>query len=324
MSNANASDIRGCKVRSSVQNISGPTAEDLLREWGDWLLGERSLARETAKLYKWRLGYLLRLSGKSPLEITTADLREHLVGVCRAANTKSVARNVFRSFFGFLVQEGYREDNPATPLKRPKIPNSMPKYLDSADAKALDEAASWEGLQEHALCRLFLYQGLRVSEACRLTWRPPTRLEDPEDAATGLVSTDQGWLLVRGKGGKDRELPLHPRVKEVLARLYKYRKSDVWLFPRRANKSRPGNEKLPITRECAQVAVKRWAKAAGLDVARVSVHKLRHTFATTYLANGADITYVQAALGHANVAMTMRYARVRKEDLKRTIGKVKY
>ncbi|MDQ3784592.1 MAG: tyrosine-type recombinase/integrase [Actinomycetota bacterium] len=307
-----------------MQSPAQPSPNHLLEEWQTWLLAERNLSKETAKMYGWRIGHLLRLSGTDPLEIQTSDLRKHLLEVCPAANTKGAALRAFRSFFGFLASEGYRTDDPSRKVRQPKVPQMLPKYLSPDEAAGLDEASYWEGIQTHALCRVYLYGGLRATEACRLAWRQPTKAEDPDDLCTGVVSLDEGWIRVLGKGSKERDLPMHPKVREALKRLYKYRKHDVWVFSRKANALRPGQENLPITKSCAQQAVKRWAIAAGIDPNRVSLHKLRHTFATGYLSAGVDITYVQAALGHSDIRMTMRYARVRKEDLKRTIGKLKY
>ena len=300
-----------------------PSPEILIEEWSSWLLGERGLSKETDKMYRWRIGYMLRLAGKDPLTITTADLRGHLLATCPKANTKGAALRAFRSFFGFLALECYRPDDPSRKIRQAKIPQSLPKHLSAEEAVRLEEAAYWEGIAMHALCRLYLYEGLRLSEGCQLSWREPTVAEDPEGLSSGTVDLEAGWLRVRGKGATDRDLPLHPKVREALKRLWKYRSSEVWLFPRKPNAARPGQENSPITRSCVQRAVKRWGKAAGID-RRVFPHALRHTMATNYLAAGVDITYVQAALGHSDIQMTMRYARVRKEDLKRTIGKLKY
>lgn len=296
----------------------------LIDEWESWLLAERSLALQTAKAYTWRVGYLVRLCEKHPFDIQTGDLRRHLLEVCPAANTKGAALRAFRSFFGFLVIEGHRDDDPSRRLRYPKVPQSLPKYLDAAGAAKIDEAAYWEDVQMHALCRVYLFAGLRATEACRLAWRQPTKAEDPTRLCTGVVSLSGGWIRVIGKGAKERDIPIHPKAREALVRHHKYRKHEVWVFPRRPNAMRPGQENLPITCSCAQQAVKRWALAAGLDPNLVSVHKLRHTFATGYLGSGVDITFVQAALGHSDIRMTMRYARVRKEDLRRTIGRLKY
>lgn len=298
--------------------------QELLDEWAAWMLGERCLSRETVTSYTWRIGYFLRLTDKHPFEVDVADLRRHLADKCHAPNTKGTALRAMRSFLGFLNREGYRDDDPSRAVKMPKIPNALPRYLDPKDAAKLDEAAYFEGVEMHGLCRLWLYQGLRATEGCCLAWKPPNRHDDPDERCTGLLDLPAGWLMVKGKGAKDRELPIHPRVKEAMSLVWKYRKHDFWVFPRRPNKGRPGQENLPVTPDAMRDAVKRWAKAAGLDPATISPHRLRHTFATSYLGAGADITYVQAALGHSDISMTMRYARVRKEDLKRTIGKVKY
>ena len=301
-----------------------PSTSELLKGWQTWLLAERNLSNETARMYGWRIRHLLRLSGADPLEIQTADLRKHLLEVCPAANTKGAALRAFRSFFGFLASEGYRTDDPSRKVRQPKVPQKLPQYLSTNEAAGLDDASRCEGVQTHALCRVYLYEGLRATEACRLAWRQPTKAEDPDYLCTGVVSIQEGWIRVLGKGSKERDLPMHPKVLESLIRLYKNRNHDVWVFSRKANALRPGQENLPITKSCAQQAVKRWAIAAGIDPHRVSVHKLRHTFATAYLSAGVDITYVQAALGRSDIRMTMRYARVRREDLKRTIGKLKY
>lgn len=299
---------------------SVPSYELLLESYVAYLVGERTLSKNTAELYRWRNDYFLRSAGVHPFDVTTGSLREHMLATCPRPATKESARCAFRSFYGFLVDEGYREDNPALALRRAKIADSLPKYLSPEEAAALDEAAYWEGLRSWSLCRLYLYLGLRATEGCHLAWRWPTRAEDPNALCSGVVDLREGWILVRGKGAKERQLPITPEVADPLRRLRKHPDHDLWLFPKPT-----GDKSKPVAITTVRGMVKRWAKAAGIDPTRVTIHVLRHTFATQFLSNGGGLAYVQNALGHADLKMTLRYARVKKDDLRREMRRrVKY
>ena len=105
-----------------AQDVPDPQA--LLVDWQAWLLRERCLSPLTAQKYGWRMNYFLRLCKKNPLDVSTSDLRQHLLAVCPKPNTKHAALRAFRSFFGFLAAEGYRDD-PSRAIRAPKVPDSM-------------------------------------------------------------------------------------------------------------------------------------------------------------------------------------------------------
>jgi integrase/recombinase XerD len=269
----------------------------LLDAFESHIVDERGLSRETGKMYRYRVEHACRLDGRyrsrnnpsvkgpelpaiHPLDVEVTDLKRYLLERCPKAGTKATARKAFRSFYGWLVEEGYREDNPALSLKRPKVPNSLPKYLSQEEADKLSEAAYWEGVSEHALMQTYRYAGVRLTEGRSLAWQWPSSAQDPDGVCSGIVELgNEPFLWVRGKGEKERTVPMHPKLAEALRKLHKYRRSEVWLFPRHDGSG-------PLPNATIYRMVKRWARQVGIDESKVSPHKLRHTFATALLARG--------------------------------------
>jgi integrase/recombinase XerD len=208
-----------------------------------------------------------------------------------------------RQFHRFLLREGVREDDPTTLLDTPRLPQVLPKYLTEAEVDALMAAANRRagrpGLVARAALEILYASGLRVSELLGLP--------------RGGLSDDAALLLVRGKGGRERLVPLSDAAKREAAALVKDTDNTVrWLFPGR-------NPKQPMTRQGFFMLLKQVALDAGLDPARVSPHVLRHSFASHMLARGADLRSLQMLLGHADIATTQIYTHVLAERLQRLV-----
>ncbi|MFM6853940.1 MAG: tyrosine recombinase [Sphingopyxis sp.] len=211
----------------------------------------------------------------------------------------SVARKLsaITSFFRFCEEEGLRADNPSAALVRPSVRRPLPRLLTHDDIAHLfrtaEDAAQGVDAGDGAvrlLCLLeLLYgSGLRASELAGL----------PRAA----YSPDRPFLIVRGKGGKERLVPLSDRARAAVARwMARAPAGTVWMFPTRGK---------AMSRIRLFQLVRAAAAAAGIDAERVSPHVLRHAFATHLLEGGADLRALQTLLGHADIATTEIYTHV--------------
>jgi integrase/recombinase XerD len=247
----------------------------------------------------------------------TDDLRAFLQALSeRGFKASSVARRLsaLRQLFRFLYAEGKRGDDPAAVLEGPKRGRSLPKVLTIAEVdrllgearKAAEDEAQAPAARLRAARLLCLLEvvyatGLRVSELVAL----------PAAAAR----RDQRMLVVRGKGGKERLVPLNMEAKRAMAEYLALRddgegkKPSKWLFP-------SFGEQGHITRQHFARELKALGARCGIKPERLSPHVLRHAFASHLLHNGADLRVVQTLLGHADISTTQIYTHVLEERLK--------
>lgn len=211
----------------------------------------------------------------------------------------SLARkcSALRQFFGFLVDEGWRKDDPSPSLPRPRARRPLPRLLSHGEVETLlqraeDEAASDkpEAVRMLTLLELLYGSGLRATELVSLP--------------LSAVPRDAPFLMVTGKGGQQRMVPISGRAKQAMARWLALR-SDTGkaLFP---SNSRQGH----LTRIRLFQLLRALAARAGIDPEKVSPHVLRHAFATHLLEGGADLRVLQTLLGHADIATTQIYTHV--------------
>ncbi len=268
----------------------------------EMLAAERGAARNTLAAYAADLTDAARFAaarGEAAAAMSEAVLRAWLGAIAAAglsARTAARRLSALRHFHRFLLREGIRADDPTELLDRPRLPQTLPKYLSEAEVDALLAAAAALPPRRAAVMRAaleILYStGLRVSELLGL----------PRDALAG----DAALLLVRGKGGKDRIVPLSAAARAAAAPLLAGK--GRFLFPGRARTQ-------PMTRQGFGLVLKEVALAAGIDPARVSPHVLRHSFASHMLARGADLRSLQLLLGHSDIATTQIYTHVLAERL---------
>jgi integrase/recombinase XerD len=283
----------------------------------DMLAAERGASVNTLDAYRRDLaGFAADLSaaGQSVASAASDDLRAHLGRLAkRGLATASVARRLsaIRQLYRFLYAEGHRADDPAAVLDGPKRGRSLPKVLSVKQVDDLLAAAraamNAEPLPERlraarlaCLIEVLYATGLRVSELVAL----------PEAAAR----RDQRMLVVRGKGGRERLVPLNDAAKHIMADYLALRteaklEKSRWLFP-------SFGESGHLSRQHFARELKSLAAAAGLKPAQVSPHVLRHAFASHLLQNGADLRVVQTLLGHADISTTQIYTHVLEERLK--------
>jgi integrase/recombinase XerD len=275
----------------------------------EMLAAERGAARNTLLAYQADLDDFATFAaarGCAPGGCDAALLQSYMAGLQRAglaARTASRRLSALRQFHRFLLLESVRGDDPTTLLDAPRLPRTLPKYLSEQEVEALLDAAGRMPGQRGAVARAgleILYAtGLRVSELLALPRR--------------AMTVDAAVLLIRGKGGKERIVPLSETAKQAAGELVAQQdKSARHLFPGR-------DPRRALTRQAFFLLLKDVALAAGLDPARVSPHVLRHSFASHLLAHGADLRSLQLLLGHADIATTQIYTHVLAERLQRLV-----
>jgi integrase/recombinase XerD len=256
-------------------------------------------------------GYLFGKAKEFP-QVAQSDVEDYLI-YCDAQglakSTRARRLSSIKQLFRFAFEEGWREDNPAIQIAGPGLDKRLPKTLDIAEVDRLLGAARSHGrdcTRNTCLMELLYATGMRVSELVGL----------PVSAARG----DPRVLLILGKGGKERIVPLSPPAREALVAWLplrdaaedlaksKGKQASKFLFPSRGVAGH-------LTRHRFYLLIKELAVAGGVSPSKVTPHTLRHAFATHLLAGGADLRSIQAMLGHADVATTEIYTHVLDERL---------
>ncbi|MGC1302946.1 MAG: tyrosine recombinase [Caulobacteraceae bacterium] len=282
----------------------------------EMMAAERAAARNTLTAYGRDLddanaftaarGRPLETASMEEVEAYFADLGARGLSAATAARRRASVRQFFR----FALEEAWRKDDPSRRVDAPKMGRALPKLLSRQEIERLIAAA--DALEPPEAARLAcmietLYAaGLRISELTALTLQ--------------AVARDPAYLIVKGKGGKERLAPLNMAAREAVKTYLEYRpgflpkgdKANPWLFPS------GGASRRVTPRRVAQL-LDEAATRAGIDPARVSPHVLRHAFATHLLEGGADLRAVQTLLGHADIATTQIYTHVTGERLRQTV-----
>jgi len=284
--------------------------DELADAYLHYLAVEKGLSRNTLEAYSRDIkAFIEFLKGRSLPDLRGVDRRTALQFVkaleSKGLSLRSINRSLVavRGFFRFLVRDGYLEEDPWEEMGLPSLPRRLPEVLTEGEVERLLEQPDPStplGMRDGALLELLYGTGMRVSEASDL------RLE--------ALQLDLGFVTVKGKGGKERVVPLGEVAKERVVLYLKEGRPSLakgsaspylFLNPRGGKLSRQGVWKV----------VKRYALAAGIKT-RITPHTLRHSFATHLLRRGADLRFVQAMLGHADISTTQIYTHVDREYLR--------
>lgn len=291
--------------------------KELIAAFMETITAERGAAKNTIAAYTRDLedcGEFLDSCRRTFENAEIPDLRAYLAFLAQnGMSVKTQARRLsaLREFYKYLYTEKIRADNPTDALDSPRAGRSLPKYLSEEEINRLFDAVSnikpEKAVRMKALLEILYASGLRVSELVSLP------------ASTANVR--ENFLIVRGKGSKDRMVPLTDAAKQALRDWIPEREKTLpkgresrWLFPSR---SKTGH----LTREGFFEELKTLAVAAGIPAARVSPHVIRHSFASHLIAHDADLRTVQQMLGHANIATTQIYTHILDDRLKNTVEK---
>ena len=283
----------------------------------EMMAGERASARNTITAYGKDLadaeaflkarGSDLSKAGAVEIEAYFAALSDRGLSPATAARRRSAVRQFYR----FVLGEGWRTDDPSRRVDAPKKGRPLPKVLSRAEVDAIIAAA---GAQDGG-------QGLRLACMIELAYASGLRISELTALPLSVLARDPAYLIVKGKGGKERLAPLNAAARAAVKDYLEVRKTflpkgdaaNPWLFPSRSKAGRL------TPRRFAQL-LDEAAADAGIDPARVSPHVLRHAFATHLLEGGADLRVVQKLLGHADIATTQIYTHVAGERLREVVA----
>lgn len=269
----------------------------LIDRFLEMMAAEAGAAKNTLAAYRRDLAGASELLGGT-LGCATAASLGQLGAHWLPLAPSSVARkaSALRRFFAFLAEEGLRGDDPSDALPRPGVARTLPRILDHADvdrlfaeiARRLEIDRSLPNLRLSALVELLYGSGLRATELVSLP--------------RNLIRHDQPFLILRGKGGRERLVPISDRARSAVASYAAtLPREGVWLFP---------SGKAHLSRVRLFQLLRALAADAGINPERVSPHVLRHAFATHLLEGGADLRALQTMLGHADIATTQIYTHV--------------
>jgi integrase/recombinase XerD len=303
-------------MASSPRTNPSDGSERRIEQFLEMLAAERNAAANTRAAYQRDLqdaAKFLKTRRADLAGATTEDVGAYLASLdARGMTPRSAARRLsaLRQFFKFLLAENHRGDDPSAAIDGPKLGRSLPKLLDEAEMAALIEVCAKldgaTGARLKVLVELSYASGLRVSELVQLP--------------LAAVLREQPVLIVRGKGGKERMVPLNAPARAALNDylavrpqfLPKGAKTSLYLFPSRGKEGH-------LTRQRFGQLLKDIAAQAGIPPERISPHVLRHAFATHLLDHGADLRSLQKMLGHADIATTQIYTHVAGKRLQRLV-----
>ena len=280
----------------------------LIDDFLDMMRAEIGASENTINAYRFDLEQFCAACAKPFNQISSEDIASHI----RFLNTqhyapRSIARKIstLKDFFKFLYSEKEISDNPTANIFIPKQSKPLPKFLTPTEVKKMIETAQSKNnvsFQRLAVMLELMYAcGLRVSELVSL----------PENC----INFDKRQILVRGKGSKERLIPIAENTLKVILDYFDLRqefirgRKSIWLFPSKQSSS--GH----ITRDAFFKNIKELAVLSGISPNKVSPHVLRHSFATHLLHNGADLRSVQLMLGHADISTTEIYTHIMSNEL---------
>ena len=284
----------------------------------EMMAAERAAATHTLTAYGRDLGEaqaFLAGRGRNLANAGVEDIEAFFSDMGRrglSAATAARRRSALRQFYRFVGDEGWRMDDPTRRVEAPRRGRPLPKVLSRGEVDRLTAAAATldnaQGARLTALIEIIYASGMRVSEALALPVAPFT------------LGLGPSFLMVKGKGGKERLAPLNDAARQAVYAWLPHRprfvakglKASPWLFPSRGRGGRL------TARRFAQL-LDEAAVAAGIDAARVSPHVLRHAFATHLLEGGADLRVVQTLLGHTDISTTQIYTHLTQARLREVV-----
>ncbi len=290
------------------------TVDNMVKAYMRYLKLERNLSQNTIEAYRNDLRWLLAYVNYHGLKVETVKL-EDLDNFSASLHDqritpRSQARILsgVRSFFKFLLLDGFIDADPTELLVSPHVRNALPDVLSTAEVDRLEasiDLSKWEGQRNRAIIEVLFSCGLRVSELVNL------KLSN--------LYVEEKFVRVTGKGDKERLVPISSRALDELS---------AWFADRNAMRIKPGEEDYVflnrrgahLTRTMILIMIKRQAVAAGITKT-ISPHTLRHSFATALLEGGADLIAIQAMMGHEDIATTEIYTHIDTSSLREEITK---
>lgn len=269
----------------------------LCKDYSYYLKIERSLSPNTVKGYCSDIGLFLEETGLEAAEVTTSDITDYLAMCSEKRSRRSQARllSAFRSFFDWMILEGVINENPCDKVDSPKIGRYLPEVLSVKEVEAIMESVDMSapsGARDRAILETLYGCGLRVSEAASL------RISD--------IFFKEGFVKIRGKGDKERLVPLGEMSADALKDYLQVRPAPCHGYEDNVFLNKFGKA---LSRVSIFNMVKKHALTAGISK-EISPHTFRHSFATHLIENGADLRAVQEMLGHESILTTEIYTHI--------------
>ncbi|NPA42720.1 MAG: tyrosine recombinase XerD [Chlorobi bacterium] len=277
--------------------------ESILTDYRHYLQLEKSLSPRSVEAYmqdaRQYLEFIASREGRAPVlsDLTRESVQAFLYALSGLVSAGTQARILsgLRNFFAFLVLEGFLDDNPAAVVDTPKLARKIPLVLSVEEVDRLIRAVElpgYKGERDKALLEVMYACGLRVSEAVNLK--------------KGDIFFDEGFIRVRGKGNKDRFVPMSDHTAEILRTFLIHEHPKIKALKGFEDYVFLTSRGKPLSRHMAFRLIKDLASKAGINK-NISPHTLRHSFATHLLENGADLHSIQLLLGHENITTTEIY-----------------
>ena len=287
--------------------------DSLVRHYERYLRLERGYSQNTILAYMHDIDHLLRYLHSASLHVADVKLEDlenfvaTLVDVGISPKSQARILSGIRSFYRYLVLDGYLDKDPTELLESPNLGEHLPEVLSTKEVDMIEDAINlekWEGQRNKAIIEVLFSCGLRVSELVNL------KLSD--------LFLDEKFVRVTGKGSKQRLVPISDTA---------IRELNLWFIDRDAMENiKPGEEDYVflnrrghhLTRTMILIMVKQYARDAGIEKT-ISPHTFRHSFATALLEGGADLRAIQAMLGHERIATTVIYTHIDMSTLRNEI-----
>ncbi len=295
-----------------IGKLKKKSEENIVKQYVRYLKLERNYSPNTLEAYQHDLLHLQNYcltEGKALLDISLDDLQHfaatlHEVGIGPSSQARILSG--IRSFYRFLLLDGFIENDPTELLESPHLGEHLPEVLSTAEIDQIEasiDLSKWEGHRNRAIIEVLFSCGLRVSELVTL------KLSD--------LFLDEGYVRIFGKGSKERLVPISNRAIHEL---------NLWFDDRNHMKIKPGEEDYVflnrrgahLTRVMIFIMLRQQAELAGIKKV-ISPHTLRHSFATALLEGGADLRVIQALLGHESIGTTEIYTHIDTTALREAI-----
>ncbi|MEJ6595148.1 tyrosine recombinase [Parasphingorhabdus sp.] len=271
---------------------------NLIERFLEMLVAEAGASQHTLSAYRTDLEQASVITG-GLLSSADHEMIRKLPSRWRRLKNSTVARksSSLRRFFGFLVEEGFRENDPSDALPKPGLVRSLPKTLSHAEIGLLFQLVA-EGLDSE----LVKPSVVRLSAILELLYGSGLRASELVGLQRSSISGDKPYLIIKGKGEKERLVPISQQARSAVRRWTEFVDSkEKWLFP-----SRTGH----ISRIRLFQIIKEHAVRAGINPGKISPHVLRHAFASHLLEGGADLRALQTLLGHSDITTTQIYTHI--------------
>ncbi|MDC3399998.1 site-specific tyrosine recombinase XerD [Schleiferiaceae bacterium] len=281
--------------------------------WTDSITGylehlkfERGLSDNTISAYKRDLNQLANFSDQKPKLITAKHISaylQHLHSIGYSPRSQGRVLSALRGFFNWMIDEEHLSEHPVVLFENPKTGRKLPVVLSVQEVVRLLEAIPMNedfATRDRAIIELLYACGLRVSEACTLK--------------RSLLRLEEGYIIVTGKGNKQRLVPIHKEAVKHLELYLKYERPHQKCQPKHSDTVFLSNRGAALSRQSIFLKIKKFATSAGIKKA-ISPHTMRHSFATHLMERGADLRIVQQLLGHESITTTEIYTHISAQQL---------